>query len=204
VLPGSVVSVLLGQPEVDEEQLVTVTADSHQEVVWLDVSVDEVFIMHVLDSADHLVSEHENSLHCKSSGAEVEEILEAGAEEVHDEYVVVSLLAVPPDVRDSNTALQDLVQFALVQQLRVSGLDALQLDGHLLPIGDVDAEVDVAETARPNLPHQPIFPPDYELRARCRGCTRHPQADSGVTGSVFRIFSVCLFSQLMSSWKKAR
>ena len=47
MLPGSVVSVFLGQSEVDEEQLVTVTADSHEEVVWLNVSVDEVFIMDI-------------------------------------------------------------------------------------------------------------------------------------------------------------
>ena len=47
MLSRPVVSVLLGQSEVDEEQLVTVTADSHEEVVWFNVSVDEVFIMDI-------------------------------------------------------------------------------------------------------------------------------------------------------------
>jgi len=176
VLSRPVVSVLLGQSEVDEEQLVTVTADSHEEVVWFNVPVDEVFIVDILDSADHLICKHEDSLHGKSSRAEVEEILETGSEQIHDEDVVVPLLAVPPDVRDPHAALQDFVQFALVQELGVAGLDALQLDCDLLSISDVDAKVDVAETARANLSDQSIFPPDYELRAGGRGCTGHGEA----------------------------
>ena len=47
MLSRSVVPILLGQSEVDEEQLVTVTADSHEEVVGFNVSVDEVFIMDI-------------------------------------------------------------------------------------------------------------------------------------------------------------
>ena len=46
VLPGSIVSELLGQAVINEEKFVTVPADSHQEIVWLDVSVDEVLIMY--------------------------------------------------------------------------------------------------------------------------------------------------------------
>ena len=47
MLSRSVVPILLCQSEVDEEQLVTVTADSHEEVVGFNVSVDEVFIMDI-------------------------------------------------------------------------------------------------------------------------------------------------------------
>ena len=54
MLAGPVVSVLLGQAEVDEEEFVAVAADAHQEVVRLDVAVDEVLVVHVLDATDHL------------------------------------------------------------------------------------------------------------------------------------------------------
>ena len=54
VLPGPVIAILLGQSEVDEEELVAVAADAHQEVVWFDVAVDEVLVVHVLDATDHL------------------------------------------------------------------------------------------------------------------------------------------------------
>ena len=47
MLSSPVVPILLGQAEVDEEQLVTVTADSHEEVVWFNVSVDEVFVVDI-------------------------------------------------------------------------------------------------------------------------------------------------------------
>ena len=37
-----------------QAHLVTVSSDAHQEVVGLDVSVNEVLVVHVLDPADHL------------------------------------------------------------------------------------------------------------------------------------------------------
>lgn len=37
------VSVLLGQTKIDDEQLVAVTANSHQKVIRLNVTVNEVF-----------------------------------------------------------------------------------------------------------------------------------------------------------------
>ena len=58
MLPCSVVPILLGQSEVDEEQLVTVTADSHEEVVGFNVSVDEVLIIDEFNAANHLVGKH--------------------------------------------------------------------------------------------------------------------------------------------------
>jgi len=54
VLSGPVVTVLLGQSEIDEEEFVAVTTDAHEEVVGLDVSVDEILVVNVFDSADHL------------------------------------------------------------------------------------------------------------------------------------------------------
>ena len=54
VLPGAVVAILFGQSEVDEEELVAVAADAHQEVVRFDVAVDEVLVVHVLDATNHL------------------------------------------------------------------------------------------------------------------------------------------------------
>jgi len=49
-------------------------------------------------------------------------------------------------VGNSDTPLKNLVEFGLVEKLRVPGLDGLELDGDFLAVGDVDAEVDVAKT----------------------------------------------------------
>ena len=50
------------------------------------------------------------------------------------------------------TNLKNLVKLALVEQLRMTSLTRLQLNRHLLPIGNVDPQVYVPETSRPNLP----------------------------------------------------
>lgn len=89
------------------------------------------FSENALNSSNHLIRQHEDSLHCESSGAKVEEILETWSEEVHDEDVVVSLLAIPPDVGDAHAALEDFVQLALVQKLGVASFHTLQLHSDL-------------------------------------------------------------------------
>lgn len=46
------VAVLLGQAEVDDVDQVALLAESHQEVVWLDVSVNETPRVDVVDARD--------------------------------------------------------------------------------------------------------------------------------------------------------
>ena len=46
-----------------------------------------------------------------------------------------------------NTPGENFVKFWFIEKLWVSGFDGLELDGHLFTVGDVDPQVDVAETA---------------------------------------------------------
>ncbi len=59
----------------------------------------------VLDARDHLVGEHEHGLRREAPRAEVEEVLEAGPEQVHDQDVAAPLAAEPADARDAHAAL---------------------------------------------------------------------------------------------------
>lgn len=77
VLPRSIVTVLLRQSEVDEEELITVAPDSHQKIVWLNISMDEVLVVNKLNATNHLICEHEDRLHCESPRAEIEKVFEA-------------------------------------------------------------------------------------------------------------------------------
>lgn len=52
VLVGASVSVFLGQAEVDDVHQVALLAQTHEEVIGLHVSVDEVLRVDVLDTAD--------------------------------------------------------------------------------------------------------------------------------------------------------
>ena len=106
MLPCPVVPVLLGQTKVDHEQLVAVAPNPHQKVVWFDVPMDEILVVHILDPPNHLVSQHEDGLHGKSPRAEVEEIFEARAKQVHHQHIVVALYTKPPNMRDTHASLK--------------------------------------------------------------------------------------------------
>ena len=54
--------------------------DLHEKVVWLDVSVDEVFAVNKLDSWNELVGEEENRFEAKPAGTKVEEVFQTGAQ----------------------------------------------------------------------------------------------------------------------------
>ena len=133
------VTVLLGQAEVDDVDLIASLADAHEEVVGLDVAVDEGLGMDVLDAGDELVGEEEDGLEGELAVAEVEEVLEGWAEQVEHHGVVVTFRAEPSDERDADAAGERLVDAGLVLQLRVLGLDALEFDGDLFTRDDVGA-----------------------------------------------------------------
>ena len=136
---GLGVPVLLGETKVDHVDLVAPLANTHEEVVGLDVAVDEALGVDVLDAADELVGEQEDGLEREFAVAEVEEILEGRAEEVEDHGVVVTLGAEPSDERNADAASERLVDAGLILELRVLGLDGLKLDGNLLAGDDVGA-----------------------------------------------------------------
>lgn len=136
---GLRVAVLLGQTEIDHIDLVTTLANTHEEVVRLDVAVDEGLGVDVLNAGDELVGEQEDGLEGELAVAEVEEVLERWAEEIEHHGVVVALRSEPSHEWDADTASKGLVDACLVLQLWVLGLDRLELDGDLLAGDDVSA-----------------------------------------------------------------
>lgn len=50
--------------------------------MYLDVSMNEVLYVDVFDTANHLVGQHQNSLHCKAAATEVEEVFQRGSKEI--------------------------------------------------------------------------------------------------------------------------
>lgn len=52
--------VSLGESEVENENLVAGFVESNTEVIGLDVSVDEMSVVDVFDSLDHLIDEHQD------------------------------------------------------------------------------------------------------------------------------------------------
>lgn len=91
-----------------------------------------------------LIGEQEDSLEGEFAVAKVEEVFERGTKEIKNHGVVVTFGAEPPHERDADTAGEVLVNLGLVLELRMLGLDGLELDGNLFTGDDVDAKIDVA------------------------------------------------------------
>ena len=77
--------------------LVAMSSNAHQEVVWLDISMDKTFAVNVFYTANHLISQHKDCLNSKPPRTEVEQIFEWWAQQIHDQDIVFSLQAVPSE-----------------------------------------------------------------------------------------------------------
>ena len=79
----------LGESEVQDENFVGSFVQANAEIIGLDISVDEVSVVDVLNTGDHLVDEHEHGLQRKLPECLVEERLQGRSHEIHDQDVVV-------------------------------------------------------------------------------------------------------------------
>lgn len=131
------VTVFLSETEIDDVDLITTLADTHQKVVRLDITVDKGFGVDVLDPGDELVGQQKDGLEGELAVAKVEEILQTGTEQVDDHSIVVTLGTEPTHKGDTDTTCERLVDTGFIFQLRVFGLDAFELDGNFLARDDV-------------------------------------------------------------------
>lgn len=162
---GLGVTVFLGQTEIDDIDLVAALADAHEEVIRLDITVDEGLGVDVLDAGDELIGQQKNGLQGELAVAEVEEILQAGAEEIKNHGIVVTLGTEPADKWDTDTTSERLVDTGLIFELGVLGLDRLKLDGNLFTGDDVGAEVDITEAATSDLTTDAVLVADTKIHS---------------------------------------
>ena len=128
---GLRVAVFLGQTEVNDVDLVSAFPDPHQKVVRLDVTMDERLGMDVLNPRDELVREKQDGLQREFAVAEVEEVFQAGSQEIKHHGVVVTFGPEPADEGDSHSSCQRFVHACFIFKLWMLGFDALELDGDL-------------------------------------------------------------------------
>lgn len=117
------VSVLLGQTEINDIDLVTTLTNTHEEVVRLDITMDEGFGVNVFDAGDELIGEEKDRLQGEFAVAEVEEILQTGSEKVKHHGIVVTLGTEPANERNADTTGEGLVDTSLIFELRMLSLD---------------------------------------------------------------------------------
>jgi hypothetical protein len=178
------VAVLLGETEIDDVDLVTALADTHEEVVGLDITVDKGLCVDVLDARDELVGQQQDSLQLEAAVAEVEEILQGGTEEVEDHSIVITFGSEPSHKGNTDTAGEGLVDASLVLELRVLGLDALKLDGNLFTRDNVGTEVDVTEGTTTDLAADAVLVANAKILQARDSQQGNPQPREEEEGSV--------------------
>lgn len=95
LLVGNVLTVLqnkrLGQPEVQQVQLMLVLTNADAEVVRLNVPVQKVTLVEVLDQRNHLINEQKNRLQTKSFVVFAQQGLQRVPHQIHHEVVEIIL-----------------------------------------------------------------------------------------------------------------
>ena len=160
---GLGVTVLLGQTEINDIDLVATLANTHEEVVRLDIAVDEGLGVDIFNAGDKLIGKEKHCLQGELAVAEIEEIFQAGSQEIHNHCIVITLGTEPADKRDANASGERLVDTSLIFKLWVFRLDTFEFDGNLLARDDVGSEVDITETAAANLPANAVFIADAKI-----------------------------------------
>ncbi len=74
VLASFCILVPFRKTKVNQKDRSSLRSVAHQKVVRLHVSVDEVVCMHILQSRDHLISQHAYCLQCKLASAILEQV----------------------------------------------------------------------------------------------------------------------------------
>lgn len=151
------VTVLLGQTEIDDINLVTTLTNTHEEVIRLDIAVNEGLGVDVFDTRDQLVGKEKDGLQRELAVAEVEKILQTGSKEIKNHGIIVALGSEPADKWNSHTSGEGFVDTGLILELRVLGLDALELDSDFLARDDVGSKVNITETSTTNLSADTVF-----------------------------------------------
>lgn len=96
------VSIPLSETEIDHVYYILLFAMTNQEVIGLHVSVNKMIVVEELEALYHLIGQHHGRLNGEFSFAVVEQILQAGAQKVHNHRIVVAFNSEPVDRRDTS------------------------------------------------------------------------------------------------------
>lgn len=96
-------SVLGGNAQIGNVDLVPTRADTHQDIVWLGILMNEALEMDVVEAAKELVDEHQDCLEGEFPPAKAEAVVQSGAEDITDHRSVFALFSVPVDLWDASS-----------------------------------------------------------------------------------------------------
>lgn len=83
ILHGDVLTIHsegFAEAKINQIHLISLALDAHAEILWLDVSVDEVVVVQRLEDADHLETEQSSGLQGEALADELHQIHQVGTQ----------------------------------------------------------------------------------------------------------------------------
>lgn len=77
--------------------------------------MNEVLWVHKLNSSNHLIRKHQDSLHSEPSRAKVEQVFETRTEKVHDQQVVLTVCSIPAADKQQRTSFASIWNIFLLK-----------------------------------------------------------------------------------------
>ena len=93
--------VSLCQTHINDMHDIRFVSETHQEIVWFDVSMYKTLTVHVLKTFDELNSQHQSSLEGEFVATKLEQICETRAHQLHCHEVGIVLLAITIDLGET-------------------------------------------------------------------------------------------------------
>mmetsp|Transcript_112186 Transcript_112186/g.302751 ORF Transcript_112186/g.302751 Transcript_112186/m.302751 type:complete len:209 (-) Transcript_112186:3-629(-) len=141
---------ITGHAEVDHPHGVCTGIAADQKVVGLDISVEQTYLVHMLQAIHHLVSQAEHRLQPQALLAEVEQILERRSKQLRDHHVAKVLGLECMHERYAASALEQAASPEFSFQVLMVTLGRLHLDGNVLARLSVLAHEHFAEGPHAN------------------------------------------------------
>ena len=93
-----------GEAQICHINLIPTPPDTHQEVLWLDVSMNDVLGMNILKTANELIGEHQHSFKRELATAEVEEVFQAWSQQIKHQGLEIALCLISVNSWNTGTA----------------------------------------------------------------------------------------------------
>lgn len=106
--------------------------DAYQEVVGLDIPMQKSILVHKFNPLQHLYRQHQHCFQGEFAPAVLEQVFQAGPQQVNGHDIVVTLEAKVMDFGQADCAVEYFVQFGLIIKLRKFRLTRFQLYSDLV------------------------------------------------------------------------
>ena len=134
------------ETQVGHIQHVSLLPRTHQTVLRLDVSMDDIMSMDVLQTTKELVDEHQDCFERKLAAAEVEEVFQTWTQQVKNHRVILAFMRVGVDPGNTDATRKRSVDVSFTFEERGVDRNVFEFYGYLVTRVDIGCLYTVSES----------------------------------------------------------